>query len=181
MNRLRPLFATPARLLQCPPAMQTSLLSTPAFSRLLDLTLNPWTASACRPAAAHSTPARPVDLFETGDGFVLRLELTGVAPEDLDLQVEGRQLTLRWSQPGRRTAEPAPVATSPADAADAAAAEAPAHAEPAPADTRPHQRRVLRLPDGVDSTAIQAQLRHGILELRLPKAASAQRRQIEVR
>lgn len=41
--------------------------------------------------------------------------------------------------------------------------------------------RNLAIPDGVDSTAISASLRDGILEVTLPKEASIQRRSVEIK
>jgi HSP20 family protein len=37
----------------------------------------------------------PVDLFETADRYVLRVDLPGVAPGDVELQAEGAHLVLR--------------------------------------------------------------------------------------
>ena len=100
----------------------------------------------------------PVDIFEDEDGLVVLADLPGVAPEGLDVRVEQRILTIT------------------------------AHAQPAPSGTALHREyeltnffRQFQLPEEVDTARIQAELKQGVLTLRLPRAPKEQPRRVEVR
>lgn len=45
---------------------------------------------------SHWEPA--VDLYHIRDGWLVKFDLAGVRPEEVDLRLEGRQLTLRGSR-----------------------------------------------------------------------------------
>jgi HSP20 family protein len=91
----------------------------------------------------------PVDLFETADRYVLRVDLPGVSPADVEVQAEGTHLVIRGerkmdSEVGRdsflRLERPyGPFALQ------------------------------IALPASVDRQAIQAGHRDGVLEVTLPK------------
>lgn len=51
----------------------------------------------------------PVDIQETQEGWVLVLALPGVAPEDIDIRLEGSALTVRASRPVRLTSRDAVI------------------------------------------------------------------------
>ncbi len=101
----------------------------------------------------------PLDLYETDDAVVLEMAVPGVAPEDLDLSLEGRQVTIRG-----RTAE---------DGDD---------------DRRYWLRgmprgefsRTVTVPSGIDANAIEAKVDQGVLTLRMPKVPEAVARKIAV-
>jgi HSP20 family protein len=102
--------------------------------------------------------APPVDIFEDEDSLVVLADLPGIAPEGLDVRVEQRVLTIT------------------------------AHAEPAPSGTALHREyeltnffRQFQLPEEVDTARIQAELKQGVLTLRLPRVPKEQPRRIEVR
>jgi HSP20 family protein len=102
--------------------------------------------------------APPVDIFEDEDGLVVLADLPGVASEGLDVRVEQRILTIT------------------------------AHAQPAPSGTALHREfeltnffRQFQLPEEVDTARIQAELKQGVLTLRLPRAPKEQPRRVEVR
>jgi HSP20 family protein len=90
-----------------------------------------------------------VDLVEREDHYVLRADLPGITEEDVKIEVEDDVLTVS----GERKSE---------------------HEE-----TRDGYRRfervfgsfsrTLRLPEGVDADAIQADFDNGVLEVRIPK------------
>jgi HSP20 family protein len=86
--------------------------------------------------------------------------LPGVAKDALDIKVEGTSLTLE----GR-------ILLDTPQALDADFAEVRASC----------YRRAFTLSRELDSAAIDAQLRDGVLRLRIPKLAEAQPRRIEVR
>ena len=101
----------------------------------------------------------PIDIFETEAGLVLRADLPGVSPENLELQVQDNRLTLL----GRVTL---------VDLNDAVLM----HQEY-------HQGDFLRsfiLSDDVDHDRISAKLANGVLEVTLPKVPRAQPRKISI-
>ena len=101
----------------------------------------------------------PVDVYEDASGITLYADLPGVAKEGLNLQVEGESLSI--------DAE-ITLALPPGTQAS--------HAEV----KLPRYRRVFTLSKELDADRISAELRHGVLTLRIPKAAHAQPRRIEV-
>jgi HSP20 family protein len=111
------------------------------------------------PLAQHAAfPA--VNLYETGDAFVLTAELPGVAPENLEISLEGATLTLRGERKAA-TEEGASVHRS-----ERAAGVF---------------QRAFDLPVPIDADAVEAVHRHGVLTLRLPKAPEHRPRQIQVK
>ena len=101
-----------------------------------------------------------VDVIEDSAGITLRADLPGVARDALELKVEGTSLTLEGQ-----------IKLDTPQGLDAAFAEVRAS----------RYRRAFTLSRELDSAAIDAQLRDGVLRLRIPKLAEAQPRRIEVR
>ncbi len=99
----------------------------------------------------------PVDIFETKDGLTVVADLPGVEQQALDVRVADGILTLLG-----RTAHIAPG--------------------------RPIEReyellnffRQFELPEEVDAEKIAAELKHGVLTLRLPKKERAKPRKVEI-
>ena len=102
----------------------------------------------------------PVEVIEDANGITLYADLPGVPKENLDVRVEGDSLTI--------AAEMALPAIEGLE---------PTHLE---LDT-PRYRRVFTLSKELDATQVGAELAQGVLKLRIPKAAHAQPRRIEVR
>ena len=115
---------------------------------------------AVQPAtgAAHGA-FPPVNLYESQDGYVLTAELPGVAPEALEIALEGATLTLR----GERKAD----------------LEEGASVHRCERPSGPF-RRAFELPVPIDADKVEAVHRHGVLTLRLPKAPEHRPRQIRV-
>ncbi|MCC7539809.1 MAG: Hsp20/alpha crystallin family protein [Deltaproteobacteria bacterium] len=101
--------------------------------------------------------APPVDIFENAQEVLVVADLPGVDAQGLAIRVDGEQLVLE----GRRKS------TSPG---------APVALEHRPAD----YRRSFVMPRGIDSTKIAAELKDGVLRLRLPKAEAVKPRRIPV-
>lgn len=101
-----------------------------------------------------------MDLFETEDALVLELAVPGLTAEAIDVSVEGRQLTVRADLP---------------NGTDHADRRYWLRSIPRGTFTRN-----VRLPATVDTDAIQAQVQHGLLSLRMPKVAEAKTRKIEI-
>ncbi len=100
----------------------------------------------------------PVDIYENGEGLVVKADLPGVTRDALDVRVENNLLTIR----GR-----------------------PAHVAPGDPIYREyglvHFFRQFELNDKVDQLGISAELKHGVLTLKLPKAEEAKPRRIDVK
>jgi HSP20 family molecular chaperone IbpA len=100
----------------------------------------------------------PVDIFETGDGLTVVADLPGVEQEALDVRVADGVLTLQGNT---------------------------AHIAPGTPVEREyellHFYRQFELPEEVDPDRISAELKNGVLTLRLPKREKAKPRRVEVR
>lgn len=119
------------------------------------------------PAEATAEPSRArrvwrplTDIVETKDGVVLMMELPGVAAGDIDIALEKRVLSIR--------------ARSGSAALDSLQL---VHAEYEPGD----YERAFTLSEDFDSDRIEAELKNGVLTLRLPRADEAQPRTIRVK
>jgi HSP20 family protein len=100
-----------------------------------------------------------VNVFRDPQGdVVIRAELPGVKPEDFQVTVEGRRVTLT----GERKPE---------------GPEGNYHRRERPAGKF---SRMFQLPEDLDVERAEAKLTNGVLTLRLPRAASARARQINV-
>ena len=120
-------------------------------------------ATEQRPArSAQDEPALlpPVDVFEDASGITLYADMPGVSKDKLDLHVDGGTLAIEGSL-GLELPE---------------AMEA-SHAEVGLA----RYRRVFTLSTDLDASKISAELKQGVLTLRIPKAEHAQPRRIEVK
>jgi HSP20 family protein len=99
----------------------------------------------------------PVDIYEMPDGLVVMADLPGITHEHLDIRVDNHILTIR--------------------------AQA-VHAQKAEPTYREYELvnyfRQFELSDKVDEAKIQADLKHGVLTLTLPKAEEAKPRKIAV-
>lgn len=100
-----------------------------------------------------------VDVLEDDAGITLLADLPGVSKEQLDLKVEGDTLTIE----GQVTPQ------------------TPDKLEPVYAEVRvPRYRRSFTLSRELDAGRIEASLKNGVLNLRIPKQEHAQPRRISV-
>jgi len=108
------------------------------------------------------TPARPavmpMDAWREGDEFFAELDLPGIDPESLDLDIERNVVTVKASRP-----QLDPDRTM-------IAAER----------TRGVFSRQLFLGENLDTDAIRAEYRDGVLRLVIPVAEKAKPRKIEI-
>lgn len=116
-----------------------------------------------RPRTGGSGPsdgrvAPPSDFLETGDAYVIALDLPGFDRDRLDVQVEDHTLIVRAQR----------------DAPDGSRQYH--HRERALG----RFERAFRLPDRVDLGGIEATLEDGVLEVRVPKSEPQQGRRIEI-
>ena len=101
-----------------------------------------------------------VNIFSEPDGYLVRLEIPGVSPEDLHIESQGRSLTIK----GKREPQ-------------------------GPEDASFHRRerdtgefsRSLQLPDSLDLMRAEASYKNGVLTIRVPKREEAKPRQISIK
>jgi HSP20 family protein len=120
--------------------------------------LRHYTAGA-EPAARGVFPA--VNLYETGEAYVLTAELPGVRREDMHVGFDGTTVTLRGE---RRVEHPTDEKVS-------------AHRLERQSGSF---RRTFELRVGIDVEKIEAVHRNGVLIVRLPKSPEHRPRQIPV-
>ena len=102
----------------------------------------------------------PVDVIEDATGITLYADLPGVGKEQLNLRVEADTLTIEGE----------------------VALNAPEGLQPSHAEVQvPRYRRVFTLSKELDPEKIAAELNHGVLKLRIPKAEHAQPRKVQIR
>ncbi|MFL6429457.1 MAG: Hsp20/alpha crystallin family protein [Acidobacteriaceae bacterium] len=104
--------------------------------------------------------APPVDIYEDDQKLALKLEVPGVRQEDIDIQVEGRTLTVRGERKFERE-------------------------EKQENFHRVEHRygtfaRSFTLPNSVDAENVKATYDAGVLQLEFPKKAEAKPRQIKI-
>ena len=111
---------------------------------------------AAEPRAVTLTPR--VDVFETEDGFTVLADLPGVAPGDVDIRFENGELTVHAR---RSTGQPQKGEGWEFEALN--------------------YFRTFRLSDEVAADRIEAELKNGVLTLRLPKVEAVKPRRIAVK
>ena len=101
--------------------------------------------------------APPVDVYENKDELLLIADMPGVAKGDVELHVENDQLRLYGKRPTSR-------------------AGAILGSELGDYD----YERTFRLPEGLDTAHVKAEMKDGVLNVHLPKAAHAKPRRIAI-
>lgn len=102
----------------------------------------------------------PVNVIEDANGITLTADLPGVPKDKLNLLVEADTLTIEGE-----------VSLTLPEGMESLHAEV----------NLPRYRRVFTLSKELDSDQVAAEFTHGVLKLRIPKAAHAQPRRIEIR
>lgn len=102
----------------------------------------------------------PVNVYEDAAGITLYADLPGVPKDKLVVQVEGDILTIKGE-----------VVLAQPDDMEASYTEV----------SLPRYRRVFTLSKELDAEKVVAELNHGVLKLRIPKAEHAQPSRIEVK
>lgn len=124
------------------------------MDRLLS-SLSSWSGAAYRSGVYPQ-----MNLYDDGESFVVRAEVPGVDPKDIDLTVTGDTLTIQ----GERKPEQIPEGAS-------------YHRRERSSG---QFRRALTLPDQVDSAKVAASCRDGILQILLPRAEQARQRKVKI-
>lgn len=123
------------------------------MNRLWSADWNPW--------ATHANVFPAINIYDDGESYIARAELPGVAPDDIDVTVTGKTLTLRGKREIAKAAEGATYHRRERRAGEF--------------------RRAFDLPDMVDGDKVQAQFTDGILEILLPRAEQAKERKVQVK
>ena len=113
-----------------------------------------------QPTESSQRPVSPaVDIFEDAGGITLLADMPGVSRERLDVKLDGDNLSVEGS----------------------VELDAPAEMRALWAEVNvPRFRRTFTLSRELDTGRIEANLKDGVLTLRVPKLAHAQPRRIEV-
>ena len=129
--------------------------------------MNDRTSVARNEQAPHTEAARneaalmpPVDVIEDSTGITLQADLPGVPKDKLKLQVEAGTLTIEGE-----------VSIPMPEGMEATYVEVDV----------PRFRRVFTLSKELDAAKVSAELKHGVLSLRIPKAEHAQPRRIDIK
>jgi len=118
------------------------------------------TPTTRRPSGPESVLRPAVDIFETGEGITLIADMPGVSKDRLDLRVEANNLLLEG------TIGIAPQENMAALHADVRATL---------------YRRSFVLGNELEASKIEANLKDGLLTVRIPKRAELRPRRIEVK
>jgi len=99
----------------------------------------------------------PLDVCETKEEYLVKVDLPGVKPEDVNVEVNDNVLSLSGARVTEETGAAQLV-------------------------ERPYGSfaRTLTLPQGVDSDSIEAGYQDGVLELRIPKPAEQKPKKITI-
>jgi HSP20 family protein len=110
-------------------------------------------------SSSQWTQGYPIDLYETGEELVLQMAVPGIQVEELDVSIEGRELTIKGSLPEHEGEERRYWLQN-----------------------IPHGefRRSINLPAEVDIENVNATVENGMLTLRMPKVAHARVRRIAI-
>ena len=101
-----------------------------------------------------------VNIFRDREGYVVRFEVPGVSPENVTIEAQGKTLTVAGKREDR-----------------------------VPENASFHRRergsgefsRAIELPEDLDTTKAEANYKHGVLTIRVPKREEAKPRQISVK
>ncbi len=102
--------------------------------------------------------APEVNIFETGDGYIVEAEMPGVSKDGLNITVEGNELTIV----GQRTTEEPDGQ--------------PLFQESRHAD----YRRVFEIDPAIDTAKVTARIEQGVVTVTLPKSERVKPRRISV-
>ncbi len=115
--------------------------------------------TAAAPARETTTLLPAVDVIEDASGITLFADMPGVPKDKFDLQVGNDTLTLEGEV-----------------SMDTPAQMKPTHAEV----TLARYRRVFTLSKELDTSKVSAELNHGVLKVRIPKAEHVQPRKVNI-
>ena len=109
----------------------------------------------------HATPGwmPSVDLYETGDSYVIAAELPGLARENFDIELKRNTLTLKGRRPESSVS--------------------PQRYQQLECGQGPFSRS-FRFADDIDTESINAEFKDGVLTITVPKILKSAARRIDV-
>ncbi len=128
------------------------------FDRLFRGAFRP--AAVGEEEASTRTWAPPVDIFENGDNLVLKAELPGINPDDVEVRVEDNTLYLKGERKFEKEVK-----------------EQSYHRVERSYGTF---TRTFSLPNSVDSDKVGAEYKDGVLTLTMPKKEEAKPKTIKI-
>jgi HSP20 family protein len=102
-----------------------------------------------------------INVYDDAESYIVRAEVPGVETKNLDVSVVGDTLTIK----GKRQIPPAEKDSS-------------YHRQERSGG---EFRRAFTLPERVDGSKVMAEMKNGILEVRVPRAEEAKQRRIEIK
>ncbi len=132
-------------------------MTTPNISAVSAETIRRGTPQA-EPVQQRPFIAPAVDVFESDHDVVVLADLPGVAKDDLSVHLEGGKL---FFEAGRSNANPGAPLTTEYRLCD--------------------YRRSFLVPQSIDASKIEAELKSGVLHIRLPKTDALKPRKIEIK
>ncbi len=136
---------------------QKSFPSSPF--RLFEDFFNDWAMRSLRSDERRDAWTPSVDVMERGGNLVLRVEVPGVAENDIEAKIEGSTLTIKGN---KKQADPKAGTLLQSEISYGAFS------------------RTFALPETVDTEKISAKFRNGILTITLPEKAECQPRSIKI-
>jgi len=101
----------------------------------------------------------PMDLYRVGDKYVLTADLPGVTPESIDIDIDGRQLTIRAEREFENLSDLTWITRERSEGAFV---------------------RQLTIGEAIDTDDIQAEYDNGVLTVTMPIRESAKPRKVTV-
>ena len=146
------------RTSQCRPNQSPWSAADGGLSRILSEFVGQTASSALRSVANEAT-APALTAWETDSAYTVELDLPGITPEAVSIELLDGTLTVSGSWP-REAPEGAPVLR----------------------DERPSGEfsRTVQFSNELDEAAVEADLRHGTLRITLPKRPETQPRKIHI-
>jgi HSP20 family molecular chaperone IbpA len=109
-------------------------------------------------ANGHSRPVvPPCDVYENAEEYLIVADVPGADEQSVDIKLDRTRLTIAAHRASRGTGRVA--------------------------ESEPFPRvylRAFQVPESIDAASIRAELKHGVLQVHLPKGAAARVRRIAV-
>lgn len=149
----------------------TPTIAEPVF-RDFDRLFDAFTAPALRTLGAEA-PAFPINVWHDDQAVVVEAELPGVTADQIDIDADRETLAIRATRTTESRTE------TPAES-DANGADRPTRRIVRTERYEGTVERRLALPTPVNPDAVTANLRDGVLTVRLPRTDATERRRIKV-
>lgn len=103
----------------------------------------------------------PIDMIETDDAVIVRADMPGVKPDDVDINITDHRLTMKGEFEAEEEREEGQI-----------------HLHER---CQGHFQRSVALPAYIDASKVEAEFDQGILKVTLPKSAESKTKQIPIK